>query len=256
MITLTDLKRLLDRNPQQIFQTTQDLNLYSSPDCDSLVTQLLSGHHLRFSPDLRKNQSPNPVGAQPVADLRVLLVRSIEDHYPGLLALADLQHLTPSKPPVPADLLDRSHIEPRLAAIIDYCQAALMVPNEYLWGGTIAPHYDCSGLMQTAFHSQGIQLPRDAYQQEAFAQAIPCSLTDLQPLQPGDLIFFGTPEKATHVGLYLGQGRYLHSSGKAGRNGIAIDTLVLDSNAPVVSHRYAEQFRGAGRVVTNYRPNA
>jgi hypothetical protein len=243
MTSLTDLKPLLDRNPQQVFQTTQALNLYSSADCDSLVTQVLSGHHLRFSPDL----SPSPD--------RVLLVRTLEDHYPGLLALSDLQYLSPSAPPGSAEPLDRLHIEPRLAAIIDYCQTALMVPNEYLWGGTIAPHYDCSGLMQTAFHSQGIQIPRDAYQQEAFATPIPCSPTDLHSLEPGDLIFFGTPEKATHVGLYLGQGRYIHSSGKAGRNGIAIDTLILDRNAPVVSHRYAEQFRGAGRVVTNYRPN-
>jgi hypothetical protein len=242
MTSLSQLQALLQADPQQTFRLSEATNLYSSPDCDSLVTQAVAGHHLRFSSE----PSPCPDRVRPV--------QTLEDQYPGLLALTDLQNLSPCEPPPTAAALDRSQIEPRLEAIIDFCTAALLVPNEYLWGGTIAPHYDCSGLMQAAFLSQGIQIPRDAYQQEAFAQPIPCGPNDLHPLAPGDLIFFGTPEKATHVGLYLSLGRYLHSSGKAGRNGIAIDTLILDSNAPVVSHRYAEQFRGAGRIITNYRP--
>ena len=100
--------------------------------------------------------------------------------------------------------------------------------------------------MQAAFKSVGIWLPRDAYQQEAFTQTI-----DIKELQPGDLIFFGTPQKATHVGLYLGNNCYIHSSGKdQGRNGIGIDEL--SSQGDKVSQAYYQQQRGAGRVMKSY----
>ena len=62
--------------------------------------------------------------------------------------------------------------------------------NYYLWGGTVRPNYDCSGLMQAAFASVGIWLPRDAYQQEGFTQAI-----TIGELATGDLVFFGTSKK-------------------------------------------------------------
>ena len=102
--------------------------------------------------------------------------------------------------------------------------------------------------MQAAFASVGIRIPRDAYQQESFLEAI-----RLENLQPGDLVFFGTPQKATHVGLYLGDNRYIHSSGKdIGRNGIGID--ILSEQGDEVSRSYYQQLRGAGRVVKSYHP--
>ena len=132
-------------------------------------------------------------------------------------------------------------IHTRLPEVIAFTHRAMAHPNHYLWGGTIGPHYDCSGLIQAAFASVGVSLPRDSYQQEAFTQAIP-----LDSLQPGDLIFFGSPEKTTHVALYLGNGDYIHSSGKdQGRNGIGIDSLTNLSNP--VSQAYSRQLRGAGR---------
>ena len=100
-------------------------------------------------------------------------------------------------------------------------------------------------------------MPRDAYQQEAFTQDIEVDLQQPQnsdkPLLPGDLIFFGTPQKATHVAIYLGSGRYIHSSGKEqGRNGIGIDSLI-DLTHPV-SQNYYRQYRGCGRVMESYCP--
>jgi cell wall-associated NlpC family hydrolase len=69
----------------------------------------------------------------------------------------------------------------------------------------------------------------------------------------GDLIFFGTPEKATHVGLFLGDHCYIHSSGKdQGRNGIGIDELSATGDR--VSQTYFSQLRGAGRVISSYQP--
>jgi cell wall-associated NlpC family hydrolase len=122
-------------------------------------------------------------------------------------------------------------------------------PNYYLWGGTVEPNYDCSGLMQAAFAASGIWLPRDSYQQAAFTRTI-----EISQLQPGDLVFFATQEKVNHVGLYLGDGYYIHSSGKkTGRNGIAIDPL--SEQGDEITRSYYRQLKGAGRVEENYQPS-
>jgi cell wall-associated NlpC family hydrolase len=103
--------------------------------------------------------------------------------------------------------------------------------------------------MQAAFASVGIWIPRDAYQQEAFAEPI-----DLGDLQIGDLIFFGTPVKATHVGIYIGNNEYIHSSGKEhGHNGIAVSVIELNATSAIaesdqVSQWYFKELRGAGRI--------
>lgn len=238
------------------FQVLRDLNIYDSPRCDRLATQAARGRWLRLEPP--------EMGLQP--EDTAWVVRLLEDGYPGWLDLADLSALYPGMYG-PAPYLNREQIEPRLAAVIAYAHAAMAQPNRYLWGGTVAPDYDCSGLMQAAFQLQGIWLPRDAYQQEAFLQPIALgqeglpgqtpegSPLDWSALLPGDLVFFGTPQKATHVGLYLGEGRYIHSSGQEiGRNGIGIDVLSGAGDAPAVSQRYYQQFRGAGRVMRSYRP--
>jgi cell wall-associated NlpC family hydrolase len=147
-------------------------------------------------------------------------------------------------------MLSASEIQARVPQIIAYAQAAMAQPNFYLWGGTVGANYDCSGLIQAAFMVNGIWLPRDAYQQEAFVQKV-----ELDLMQPGDLIFFGTPQKATHVALHLGERHYIHSSGKAqGHNGIGID--VLSEQGDEVSRAYYQQLRGVGRVVACYLPKA
>ena len=103
--------------------------------------------------------------------------------------------------------------------------------------------------MQMAFASQGIWIPRDAYQQERFCQPVAALPDDQSLLRPGDLLFFGTRRRCTHVGLHLGDGRYRHSSGHDhGRNGIGIDSLHSSDQHPVGCH-YRSEFRGAGRVV-------
>jgi cell wall-associated NlpC family hydrolase len=117
----------------------------------------------------------------------------------------------------------------------------MATPNEYLWGGTVSPNYDCSGLMQAAFVSVGVWIPRDAYQQQAFGKPV-----NLAEIQIGDLIFFGNPTKATHVGIYIGNGEYIHSSGtEHGHNGIAVSQL---AGIDQVSQWYSQQLRGAAKI--------
>ena len=243
MVSLAQLKRTIgsaqSHASEYICQT--GLNLYQSPACHSLVTQAAAGRHLR------------PVSIAPSPDLEMsgvtaIEVRLCEDDYPGWLAIDDLHWLAIADTPYRAVSFSFAEIQARLPGIIAFCQRAMAQPNRYLWGGTIGPDYDCSGLMQAAFASVGIYLPRDSYQQHAFTRTIP-----LDTPQPGDLIFFGPPEKTTHVALYLGEGNYIHSSGKdQGRNGVGIDSLINLSDP--VSQAYSCQLRGAGRVMNSYQP--
>lgn len=223
------------QNPQVgEYQCLAALNLYDSPECTSLATQAAVGRHLRVTSN------------QQGAAIEVCLC---EDDYPGWLSLGDLGLLKPATVLYQAKSFSESEIKKLLPEAIAFTQKAMQQSNYYLWGGTVGPNYDCSGLMQAAFVSVGIWLPRDAYQQEAFTQAI-----TIDELTPGDLVFFGTPVKATHVGLYLGDGHYIHSSGKAqGRDGIGID--ILSEQGDVVSRSYYQQLRGAGRVVKSYTPS-
>lgn len=242
MVTLGELKQGLmgAANEGGEFVCQRDLNLYKSPQQESLVTQAAARRHLR----------PLAIPDRPEDTLTAIEVVLCEDDYPGWLAIADLPSLQPAPVPYRPPFFTPDQIQAQLPAVIAFTQAAMKQPNEYLWGGTVGPNYDCSGLMQAAFASVGIRLPRDAYQQEAFTDAIA-----LEDLQPGDLIYFGTAERTTHVALYLGGGHYIHSSGKdQGRNGIGIDSLT-DTNDPV-SLAYFKQVKGAGRVVASYCPKA
>jgi cell wall-associated NlpC family hydrolase len=68
----------------------------------------------------------------------------------------------------------------------------------YVWGATGPSSYDCSGLMQAAWASAGVSIPRTTYEQVAGLPSVP-----LSALQPGDLVFF---DGDGHVAMYVGQG--------------------------------------------------
>jgi NlpC/P60 family/Bacterial dipeptidyl-peptidase Sh3 domain len=211
-----------------------NINLYSSKECQGLASQVAAGRHLQI--------------ISTTIDANVIRVRSVEDDYPGWLNVSDLVYLEPALHVYEPEVVIRSTIERKLRAVIDFTKKAQAVPNQYLWGGAVAPNYDCSGLMQAAFASQDIWLPRDSYQQEAFTKRIM-----INELEPGDLIFFGTPDKTDHVALYLGKHSYIHSSGiEIGRNGIGIDTLSPNAEDPI-SIGYWKKFRCCGRVMSSYQ---
>ena len=101
-------------------------------------------------------------------------------------------------------------------SIIATAKTLMGIP--YLWAGTSSKGVDCSGLMRTVLYLHDIIIPRDASQQ-AYKGAHIDIAPDFSNLQLGDLIFFGrkaTPERkerVVHVGMYIGNGRFIHSQG-------------------------------------------
>lgn len=88
-----------------------------------------------------------------------------------------------------------------VADALAYARAQIGQP--YLWGGEGNGGFDCSGLVQAAYHSAGVALPRVAQAQYDAGTKV------AGPLAIGDLVFFGTPTNVHHVGIYVGGGRML-----------------------------------------------
>ena len=115
---------------------------------------------------------------------------------------------------IPADA-PQSEVEKARALILETAKTFVGVP--YLWAGTSIKGVDCSGFAKTVYFLNGYMLLRNASQQ--FKTGEPVDVSEgLGNLQPADLVFFGTeatdekPVRITHVAIYLGDGKIIHSS--------------------------------------------
>ena len=143
-------------------------------------------------------------------------------------------------------------ITQKIPLILKWIKDQSKLNNRYLWGGTLGPNFDCSGLIQTAFFIHRIYTPRDSHQLKSFCKHLFNFKENHKPLEPGDILFFGNQEKCDHVGIYKGDGFYFHSSGNDyGRNGIGVDTI-KETNDKISLH-YQSKLISAGRVMRNYR---
>jgi cell wall-associated NlpC family hydrolase len=89
--------------------------------------------------------------------------------------------------------------------------ALIYLNAPYLWGGRSPLGIDCSGFTQMVYRLQGIDLPRDAYQQAE----IGTTLSFIEESEPGDLAFFDDNEgKVIHVGIIMENNHIIHASGK------------------------------------------
>lgn len=96
----------------------------------------------------------------------------------------------------------------RIHELDRFSQRFLGLP--YTWGGRSSFGYDCSGFVQMLYRQMGIFLPRDAKDQFLFPVLDECSPSSMKL---GDLVFFGfSPDEIRHVGLSLGEGKFIHTS--------------------------------------------
>ena len=119
------------------------------------------------------------------------------------------------KAPESAPFLQRA----KVAAVIATAKKYIGTP--YKFGGTTPKAFDCSGYLQYVFKENGMTLPRTADEQFKLGKSAKTA-----ELEEGDLVFFETYEKgASHCGIYLGGGKFIHASTS---KGVRIDELAGD----------------------------
>ena len=104
------------------------------------------------------------------------------------------------------------------AAIAQAAKRYLGTP--YRWGGKTPAGIDCSGLCSMAYLLCGISIWRDSELKEGY----PIHPAHVSDMRVGDLVYF-----PGHVALYLGNGEYIHSTARAGDNGVVINSFYPDS---------------------------
>jgi cell wall-associated NlpC family hydrolase len=115
--------------------------------------------------------------------------------------------------------------------ILESAYSYLGIP--YRWGGTTPSGFDCSGFVRYVFNENGIPLGRSSQVQAQ--EGKPVRLSDLKP---GDLIFFKMHHRTrdhyrvNHVGLYVGNGQFIHASCNAHAHEIKVDELESESYFP------------------------
>lgn len=114
----------------------------------------------------------------------------------------------------------------------------------YVWGGSTPDGFDCSGFVQYVYRRHGVELPRTSRQMAYAGRGVP---PYVDALEPGDLMLFeGNNGVISHVALYAGDGRILHSSSSG--NGVRYDDLSSRRGQYYVNHLV-----GARRVAENGR---
>jgi cell wall-associated NlpC family hydrolase len=106
--------------------------------------------------------------------------------------------------------------------------------------GAVQPgrRFDCSGLVQYVMSVFHVLLPRTAAEQARLGVAVPA---DTAQLLPGDILTFGRGRQITHVGIYVGDGRYVHASSRK--------RTVVEVPLPAPGTRQGRLWKGARRVL-------
>ncbi len=103
-----------------------------------------------------------------------------------------------------------------VSTVVAFLRAQVGKP--YVLGASGPTAYDCSSLVQAAFKTVGVNLPRVSQAQSATGTQV-----SLSNLQVGDILYWGSTGSAYHVGVYIGNGQYLDAANP--RTGVAIHSL-------------------------------
>lgn len=138
--------------------------------------------------------------------------------------------------PLPIAIVDVAADDPAHANNV-LIRAIGLVGVPYHWGGnTPESGFDCSGLVNFVFRDMGrINLPRTARD----IAALPIPAVRDNHLAPADLVFFGEASGVNHVGIYIGQGRFVHAPNSGG-------TVRMDD---LNGYYWREHYLGARRVL-------
>jgi cell wall-associated NlpC family hydrolase len=123
---------------------------------------------------------------------------------------------------------------PQAAAqrIVDSARRMLGAP--YRWGGSSPQGFDCSGLVWFAYREAGLSVPRTSEDQYRAARPV-----GIAAARPGDLVFFGEGSRVDHVGIYLGDRRFIH----APESGQVVKVSSIENGY------YRARFAGAGSLL-------
>ncbi|MEI3187330.1 MAG: C40 family peptidase [Lachnospiraceae bacterium] len=122
-----------------------------------------------------------------------------------------------------ADRVPTAVVTATRTAIVAYAKQFL--GNKYVYGGTsLTTGADCSGFTQAIFAHFGITTGRTSRDQAQNVKTIPIS-----SVQPGDLLFYGSGSTITHVAIYIGDGKVIHSSNS--RTGVIISRTTTEPRA-------------------------
>lgn len=139
-------------------------------------------------------------------------------------------------------------VAPDTAAVVR--TALNLMGRPYLWGGTSIKGLDCSGFTKTIYLTCGLILSRDASQQVLQGTEIPAESV-WRKLLPGDLLFFGNKataekaERATHVGMYIGNSEFIQSSVSYA----SVSVNSLDSTRSGFKPYYRNNFLHVRRII-------
>jgi cell wall-associated NlpC family hydrolase len=124
----------------------------------------------------------------------------------------------------------------------DIVDTAIGVMGEpYKWGGTSTDEgFDCSGLVYYAYAAHGVTVPRVSREQAGAGRSVP---RDVAKLLPGDILVFASNGSVNHVGLYVGNGRFIHATSSGGVKVSELET------ADPYNRWWVERWVGARRVL-------